>query len=114
MLAERLDGIHIDELAEHVVVDGFDFLNFVRRAEAVKEMYKRHAALDRRQMGDTGQIHALLHGAGTEKRKACLTGSHHVRVISEDGQGVSGQRPCRYVKNAGQQFAGNFVHVWNH
>ena len=46
--AERFEGIPIEERCQFIVFEHFNFLNFMRRSEAVKEIDKRHAAFNRR------------------------------------------------------------------
>ena len=58
--AESLDGIHVDELGQILVILDFDLLDFVRGAEAVKEMQERDAAFDCGEMGDGCQVDNFL------------------------------------------------------
>ena len=60
------------------------------------------------------QIHHLLHAGRSQHGKTGLASSHHVAVVAENGQGLSGQCTSRYVKYAREQFAGDLVHVGDH
>ncbi len=65
-------------------------------------------------MGHQSQIHHLLYRRGSQHGKARLAGGHDVAVIAKDGQRMGGQGAGAYVEHAGQQLAGDFVHVGNH
>ena len=96
------------------VINGFDLLHFVRGAEAVEEVAEGQAGVDGRKVGHQGQVHAFLHRGGSQEAEAGLAGGHHVLMVTKDGQRVGGQGAGRNMKNAGQKFAGDFVHVGDH
>ena len=77
-------------------------------------MEERNACLERHDMRDTCQVHHLLHGRGGEHCKAGLTRGHHVLMVAEDRKRLGRQRTRRYVEYAGQQLAGDLVHIGNH
>ncbi len=112
--AELGHFVPVDQGTDVLIVDDFDLLHFVRGAESVEEMAKRHAGIDGRQMGHQGQIHAFLHGGGGQEGETGLTAGHDVLVIAEDGKRVGGQSASRNMEDAGQQFAGYLVHVGDH
>ncbi len=114
VLAEFVHFLPVHHFADIFVVDDFDFLDFMRGAEAVEEMADGHAGLDGSQMRHKGEVHAFLHGAGADEGEARLAGGHDVLMISENAQGVGGQRACRNMENRGEQFARDFVHVGDH
>ena len=58
--AESIDRVVIEQLVKVFVIPNRDLLYFMRGAEAIEEMKERHAALDRRQMRHSAQIHNLL------------------------------------------------------
>ena len=60
------------------------------------------------------QVHHLLHGRGGEHCEAGLTRGHHVLMVAEDRKRLGRQRTRRYVEYAGQQLAGDLVHIGNH
>ena len=65
-------------------------------------------------MGHRSQIHRLLGTGRSQQGKAGLAAGHHIGMISEDGQGMSGQGPGRYMEHAREQLTGNLVHVGDH
>ena len=65
-------------------------------------------------MGDQGHILRLLHGAGGQHGKAGLAAGHNVRLVAEDAQRVGSQGAGRYVEHAGQQLAGDLIHIGYH
>ena len=111
---ELCQRLLVDEGSEVVVVETLNLLNLVRRAEAVEEVHEGHAALDGSQVGHTGQVHHLLHGAFSQHGKARLERGHHVLMVAEDAEAVRGQCAGADMEHAGQQLAGNLVHVGNH
>ena len=112
--AELAQRLLVDERTEVLLVDFLNLLVLVGGAETVKEVNERHAALNGSQVGDSRKVHHLLHRAFAQHGEARLAAGHDVAVVTEDTQGVSGQRAGRHVEHAGQQFAGNLVHVGNH
>ena len=58
--AEFSDGVPGNELADVVVVDDFDLLNFVRSSETVKEMKERNSAFNSRKVSNSGKVHTFL------------------------------------------------------
>ena len=113
-LSEFGDLVPIDQLGDFVIIVRVDLLDFVAGAEAVKEMKERHRALDRGQMRDQRHVLGFLNAGGGQHRKARLAAGHHVGVVAENGQGVRGQRARGNVEHAGQQLAGDFVHIGDH
>ena len=106
--------LSVDQAGHVLVVDQFDLLDFVRRAESVKEVQKGNAGLDGRQVGHQPEVHDLLHRCRGQQGKAGLADRHDVLVIAEDGQGVGGDGPRGHVHDTRQQLAGHLVHVGNH
>ena len=51
VLPEGVDGIHVNHILQILVIPGLNLLDLVGSTETVKEVDKRHLALDRRQMG---------------------------------------------------------------
>ena len=87
-LAERVERLLVDEALQFFVIDDVDLLDLVGRPKAVKEVYERDPALDRREMGDCREVHVFLDGVGAEHRHAGLTAGHDVRVLAEDRERV--------------------------
>ena len=109
-----LDVVHVDERQNIFIIDAVDFGNFVAGAESVEEVQERHSRFKRRQMGDKSQVHRLLNRVGRQHGESRLAARHNVRVVSENVESVAGDASCANVEDAGQQFARDFVHIWNH
>ena len=67
---ERGQLFPINQLCHIFVVDHLDLLHLVGGAEAVEEVHEGYARLQRREMGDEGEVHALLHRRGAEQGEA--------------------------------------------
>ena len=111
---ERLQRVEVEHRGQGRFVDQLDLLDLVRSTESVEEMEERNACLERHDMRDTCQVHHLLHGRGGEHCEAGLTRGHHVLMVAEDRKRLGRQRTRRYVEYAGQQLAGDLVHIGNH
>ena len=112
--AELLQGVAVEQRSQRGFVDQLDLLDLVRGAEAVEEVQERHAGLQRHEVRYAGEVHDLLDRRSGEHRKTRLAGSHHVLVVTKDRQRLCGQRTRRNVEHAGQQLAGDLVHVGDH
>ena len=112
--AELGNLIERTQLGHILVVDHLDLLNLVRGAEAVEEVQERNRGTQGGQVSHQRQVHSLLHGVGCQHRKTGLTAGHHVGMIAEDVQRVSGKGAGGDVEDAGQQLAGDLVHVRDH
>ena len=108
------DTIHIDEGAHVVFGEHFDFVDFMRSAEAVEKMHEGDAGFERGGMGDERQVHRLLHGVRREQRESGGAAHHHVGVVAENRQSVGGDRARADMKYRRRQFAGDLVHVRDH
>ena len=97
-----------------VIGQKFDFLDFVRSAETVKEVHKRNAGAQRGSLGNGREVVGFLNGVGAQHGKAGLTAGHDVGVVTEDGQRMVSQRTGGNVHDERRKFAGDFVHVRNH
>ena len=113
-LAELGECLLVEQSFECLVVDQLDLLDLVRRTETVEEMHERHAGFDRQDMGQSGQVHHLLHAAGSQHRKARLAGCHNVLMVAEDRKALRSQGAGRNMEHAREQFTGDFVHVGDH
>ena len=111
---ERGDRVHIHHLGEIFVIPDRNLLDLVRGAEAVKEVDERHATLDRREVCDGAEVHNfLLVGLG-EHRETGLTAGINVGVIPEDVQRVRSDATGRDMNDAGEQLAGDLIHIRDH
>ena len=111
---EGRNRIAVEQLIHILIIDRFDLLDFMGGAEAVEEVHERHAALDGGKVRYKREVHDFLHGGGSEHGKASLAAAHYVAVIAEDGQRVIGERTGGHMEHAGQQFAGDLVHIRDH
>ena len=107
-------GVHVAHFLQVVVIPHGDLLNLVGGAEAVEEVHEGNPALDGGQMGHGTQVHDLLDVALAEHGEARLAAGHHVGVVAEDVQRVAGHGTGGHVEHAGQQLAGDLVHVGDH
>ena len=112
--AEFFNRLPVENLAQIIIVHNFDFLNLMRGTETVEEVNERHTAFNSHEMGYSSQVHNFLYAGLTEHSTAGLTGSHNVLMVTEDIQGVCGQRAGGYMEYARQQFAGYLVEIRNH
>ena len=112
--AEVGNGLVGGDFLDVLVIDDFDFLDFVRGPEAVEEVEDRNAGLNGGKVGNQGQIHAFLDRTGAEHGEAGLPAGHDVLVVAEDGQCVAGQGTGGNMEDAGQKLAGDLVHVGDH
>ena len=113
-LAEGGHLVHVQQGLHVVVVDGLDLLDLVGGPEAVEEGDEGHAGLDGGEVGHQGEVHDFLDGSRGEHGEAGLAAGHDILVVAEDGQGVGRECAGRHVEDAGQQFAGDLVHVRDH
>ena len=113
-IAKRLNGFMIHHFFQIFKVPNRNFIDFMRRTEAIKEMDKRQRSFNCGQMRNSAQIHYFLYGAGTKEGKAGHARRVDIRVIAVDRQCVAGDGTCGNMKYAWQILTGNFVHVRNH
>ena len=108
---ELSQGLLVDKRSQVLILQSLDLLDLVRGTETVEEVHERHTRLDRSQVSDTGQVHNLLYGTLGQHGETCLTGRHHVLMVTEDTQRMRSQCTSGYVENARKQFAGETVMV---
>ena len=65
-------------------------------------------------MGNNGQIHRFLDRSRSDETISCVPCGHHIRMIAKNGQGLTGQRPCRYMKHGRKHFSSDLMHVGQH
>ena len=97
-----------------LVAQLLDLVHFVRDAETVVEVQERHAGLERRRVGDQGQVLGLLDRIRGEHRPAGAAAGHHVAMVAEDREGVRGHGAGGDVENRRGQFARDLEHVGDH
>ncbi len=111
---EIVDVLHIDERFHLVIVDHVDLGNFMRSAETVKEVQERHFGFQSGKVRHEREIHNFLYRTGSEHRKASLAACHNVLMVTENVQRMRRDRARGNVKDGGQQFARDLVHVGDH
>ena len=82
--------------------------------ETVEEMQERHTALNSGQVRHSAQIHNLLRVLRAEHCKTGLAAGIYVGMIAVNVQRMGRYTAGRYVDYAGQQLAGDFIHVGDH
>ena len=102
----RIDLSLWQKSEDRIVSQRNDFVDFVRCAEPIKEMNKRHAAFQRRDMRNQREVLCLLDAAGAQHGAARLTDRHHVGVIAKDGEGVSRDRTRGDMQHKWRQLSG--------
>ena len=108
------DAIHVDQGAHVVFGEHLDLVDFMRSAEAVKEMQERDAGFERGRMRDERQVHCLLDRIRREHRKSRSSAEHHIRVVAENREGVGRNRARADVECRSRKFACDLVHVGDH
>ena len=111
---ELSQGLLVDKRSQVLILQSLDLLDLVRGTETVEEVHERYTRLDRSQVSDTGQVHNLLYGTLGQHGETCLTGRHHVLMVTEDTQRMRSQCTSGYVENARKQFTGDLVHIRDH
>ncbi len=113
-LAMGADGFLIEQGQDGLVRDRNNLIDFVRGAEAIKEVHERNARFESGQMGDGGEVGGFLHGVGGEHGVAGLAAAHDVGVVAEDGEGVGGDGAGGDMHDGRGELAGDLVHVGDH
>ena len=113
-LAEFSKGFFVQKWLKVFLCQRLNLLDFVRCAETVEEVQERKTTLDSTQMSYGRQIHDFLNRAFSQYGETGLAASHNVLVVAKDTQCVRGQCASCHVEHAGQQFAGNLIHVRYH
>ena len=113
-VAETLDVLFLDERTDVFLVHEFNLVILVAGAETIEEVHEWNAGFERCEVSHSRDVHDFLHTAFAQHGKTCLTASHHVLMVAEDAERVAGQCTCADVEDAGNEFAGNLIHVRNH
>ncbi len=114
VLAESLEGVHVDQRTQILVIQRFNLLNFVRSTEAIEEVQECHALVDGSQMSNSAEIHNLLRRGRCQHGKTGVADCHNVGMVTEDGQCMSGKGTSGNVEYARKHLACDLVHVRNH
>ena len=108
------NAIHVDQGAHVVFGEDFDFVFFVRSAEAVEEMQERDAGFESGRMRDERQVHGFLDRVRGEHRVSRGSAEHHVGVVAENREGVGCHGARADVEGRSRKFACDLVHVRDH
>ena len=113
-LAEVLDELVIDHLADHLGRDLIDLLDLVGGAEAVEEVEERNLRLERRGVRDHRHVVRFLNRVRAEHREARLTAGHDVALVAEDAEALARERTRGDVEHGRGELARDLVHVRDH
>ena len=113
-LAMFIDFILRQQAEKGIVRQRGDFVDFVRGAETIEEMYKWHPALQRGDMRNQRKILRFLDAAGAKHRAAGLAHGHDVRVIAKDRERVGCHGARGDVQHKRHQLTGEFVQRRDH
>ena len=111
---ELIKRVFVDEFFQFFFRQHGNFLNFMGRAEAVKEMHKRHMSLNGRQMGYGSKIGAFLNACAAKHGKARIATAHDVGMIAENGHGMGPDRTGRNMQDDRLQLTGQAVQYGDH
>jgi len=114
VLAELSHSLHVGHFLQIFVIPDSDLLDLVGSTETVEEVDEGNAALNGSQVCNSTQIHNFLDIGLAEHCKAGLTAGVDVGVVTEDVQRLSSNSTCGDMEHAGQQLAGDLVHIGDH
>ena len=112
--AEFLDVFVIHEFRDVFVRDFFEFVDFVRSTETVEELEERNFGFVSCQVSNKSQVHFFLNAVSAEHGETGVTASHHVRVVTEDGERLTCESACCDMEDGREKFTGDLVHVGDH
>ena len=107
-------GQAFNELLQVFVGNDVNLVDFVRRAETVKEVHEGNAGLQRRILGDRRHVLSFLNVVRAQHRQTDLAAGHHVGMIAENRQGVRRQRARGDMNDERGQLARDLVQVRDH
>ena len=107
-------GVHIHHFLQILIVPDLDLLDLVRGPETVKKVDEGDSALDGGKMGHRSQIHHFLRVGLSKHGKTGLPAGVHIGMVAENVQRMRSDATGGHMKNAGEQFACNLVHIGNH
>ena len=97
-LTEFKQCVLIDKLFQILIIDNFDFLNFMGRTEPIEEVHERHTAGNGSSVGNGRQIHDFLYTRFSKHSHTGAAGRHDIVVFSKNGQGVGSNRTGSYME----------------
>ncbi len=83
-IAVRINEIVIDDFLHVSLCQLFDLADFMRSAEAIKEMQERNACLECGRVCDHCHVLSFLNGIGCDQRETGLASRHDVAVVAEN------------------------------
>lgn len=107
------DEVFVDECTRIFERQIVDFVDFVRRAEAVEEVEERNARFERRHLGDHRHVLGFLNARRRKHGESGRAGVHDVAVIAKDRKSMACQATRGDVENRRREFASDFEHVRN-
>jgi len=114
VLAECVHSIHIGHFLQILVVPDSDLLDLVRGTEAIEEVDEGNTAFQSCQVCNSTQVHNFLNVGLTQHSKTGLTASVNVGMVTEDVQRLGSYGTGRDMEHAGQQLAGDLIHIGDH
>jgi len=87
----RDDHVFINEGAQIVVGEAFDFINLVRGAEAIKEVHEWDTGSQGCSCGNRSSILGFLCRVGGNQTPTSLAYSHHILVVAKNGKCLGSQ-----------------------
>ena len=114
VIPERVDGVHIHQILQVLVIPGLDLLDLMRSTETVEEVDERQLALERCAVRNRRQVHNLLYAGLAEHGSSGLTTGIYIGVISENGKCVAGDCTGGYVEHTRKLLARYLIQVGDH
>ena len=105
IVPESFQCIYVHQFGQFVLIRSFYLLDLVGSTEPVKEMEERKSGFDGGKVGHSGQVHHFLYTSSGYHGKTRLADRHYITVVSEDGECLCCQTPCRYVEYPGEKFS---------
>ena len=114
MCTEFFYSVNVEHFFKVSIVPKFNFLNFVRGAETIKEVDKCNFSFDCSQVSNRSQIHNFLRIRFSKHCNASLATSINVRMITKNVQCLSSNTACSNMEYTRKLFSSNLVHIRNH
>ena len=108
------DQLFGNEHPEVFVGEHLHRVELVRGPETIEEVHEGHPGRKGRCMRHRCHVVCLLDRGRREHCESGLADAHHVRVVTEDRQGLCGDRPSCHMEHSRSQLAGDLVHVRDH
>ncbi len=112
--AECFNLVHREQGLQEVIVHDFNFLNFVRCTETVKEVHYCNGTVNGDQVCSTCEVHTVLNGMRAHHDHTCLTACVDILVVTEDTQCVACKCTCSNMDNTGEKLTTELVKVRDH